>query len=350
MRPRIGYVWGGRLNSKMAAAIEAGERPRPEYTLFLKRNDARLLTFDAADASRLPLVRRVLKRNPYWGLPATALAARREFDAFLTTGDDVGLRLALLARARGARTPIFIISHGSYCGSRKLLPVMSALRGASNVHFFPVTETLRRTWIDRFGVPASRVHNTGYATDTEFFRPVDPAPTPAIVSAGMTNRDYRTLVRATAGLDAPIRIAADSAWFPQQLDIEGDELPVNYDVRRYDYPSLRHLYASASVVVVSVYPARHTAGITVITEAMAMGKPVIATRTEGSSDYVIEGETGYYIEPGDAAGMRARIDHLLANPDQAAAMGRRARALVERIASIESYCQRMEDTIQSVLR
>jgi glycosyltransferase involved in cell wall biosynthesis len=350
MTPRIGYVWGGRPSAKVAAAIEAGVRPRPEYSLFLERNDARLLTFDDADRHRPPLVDRLVKRYPYWGLPLAALAKRHAFDAFLTTGDDVGLRLALLARARGARTPIFIISHGSYCGSRKLQPIMAMLRGASNVHFFPVAETLRRTWIDRFGVPASRVHNTGYATDTDFFRPVDPAPTPAIVSAGMTNRDYRTLVKATAHLDVPIKIAADSAWFPQQLDIEGDALPANYDVRSYDYLSLRDLYASASVVVVSVYPARHTAGITVITEAMAMGKPVIATRTEGSSDYVIEGETGYYVEPGDAVGMRARIDHLLANPDQAAEMGRRARALVERTASIESYCRRMEDAIQANLR
>lgn len=63
----------------------------------------------------------------------------------------------------------------------------------------------------------------------------------------------------------------------------------------------------------------------VIVEAMAAGKPVIASRTGGIPDLVREGETGRLVEPCDAKELAAAISDLLENPEQGETMGREGR-------------------------
>jgi glycosyltransferase involved in cell wall biosynthesis len=56
-------------------------------------------------------------------------------------------------------------------------------------------------------------------------------------------------------------------------------------------------------------------GYAVIVEAMAMGKAVIATRTQAPSDLIEDGVSGIYVPPGDVAAMRREIEKLLSNPN-----------------------------------
>ena len=53
------------------------------------------------------------------------------------------------------------------------------------------------------------------------------------------------------------------------------------------------------------------AGVTSITEAMAMGKAVIVTRTKGQVDVIHDGVEGLYVPPADPAALREAIVHLL---------------------------------------
>lgn len=69
----------------------------------------------------------------------------------------------------------------------------------------------------------------------------------------------------------------------------------------------------------------------VFTEANAYGKPVVAGRSGGTDDAVVDGETGHLVEPDDPDAVAAAILKLLNNPETAAAMGdagrRRSEAL-----------------------
>ena len=82
---------------------------------------------------------------------------------------------------------------------------------------------------------------------------------------------------------------------------------------------------------------------TVAIEAMAAGRPVIASRIGGLVDLVDDGTTGTLVAPGDATALAAAVRATVADPGRAEAMGRagrersalfRASAVVRRIEEI----------------
>ncbi len=60
----------------------------------------------------------------------------------------------------------------------------------------------------------------------------------------------------------------------------------------------------------------------VVLEAMAAGRPVVATRVGGVPELVADGDSGYLIEPGDVRGFAEAVSRLLAEPDLARRLGR----------------------------
>jgi glycosyltransferase involved in cell wall biosynthesis len=81
----------------------------------------------------------------------------------------------------------------------------------------------------------------------------------------------------------------------------------------------------------------------VVIEAMAAGRPVIASRIGGITDIVLHGETGLLVSPGDVEGLEQAIALLLANPEMRDQMGKaaerrgaefRASAVVPRIEQV----------------
>lgn len=72
----------------------------------------------------------------------------------------------------------------------------------------------------------------------------------------------------------------------------------------------------------------------VIMEAMAAGKPVIATDVGGNAELVVDGETGLLVPPRDPEALAAACRKLLQDPETARMMGARGRQrIVERFSS-----------------
>ena len=80
----------------------------------------------------------------------------------------------------------------------------------------------------------------------------------------------------------------------------------------------------------------------VVAEAMAAGKPVIATRHGGPTEMVVEGETGFLIPPNDAHALASAIKNLLAHPEEAAKLGKAARRRFLEHFEMREYVQRIE--------
>ncbi len=77
-----------------------------------------------------------------------------------------------------------------------------------------------------------------------------------------------------------------------------------------------------------------------IVEAMALGKPVVATKVGGTPDAVIHGETGLLCEPADPQGLAACIRELLVSPDMRMRMGESARRRAVDMFSVSRMAER----------
>lgn len=80
----------------------------------------------------------------------------------------------------------------------------------------------------------------------------------------------------------------------------------------------RRLYEHADIVVIPSYS--ETLSIVAL-EAMAAGLPVLAARTAGPKQLVLENETGYLFEAGDLQTFAAKLTELVQNPARRQQMG-----------------------------
>lgn len=75
----------------------------------------------------------------------------------------------------------------------------------------------------------------------------------------------------------------------------------------------------------------------VVLEAMAAGRPVVATAVGGIPEVVEDGVTGLLVPPGDVKGLSERLLRILSSPEEAEAMGGRARERVRAVFSPSAY-------------
>jgi glycosyltransferase involved in cell wall biosynthesis len=78
-------------------------------------------------------------------------------------------------------------------------------------------------------------------------------------------------------------------------------------------------------------------------ETMAMGRPIVASRTGGTPEIVRDGVTGLLFQPGDAADLAGRVTRVLSDRAFADALGCAGRLLVEREFSADRHLREMGD-------
>ncbi|HWE60812.1 MAG TPA: glycosyltransferase family 4 protein [Chloroflexota bacterium] len=103
---------------------------------------------------------------------------------------------------------------------------------------------------------------------------------------------------------------------------------------------------SALGVVPSIWP---DPSPQVIMEAMAAGKPLIASHTGGIPDLVRDGETGVLVPPGDANALSRAIEELLRDPLRRARMGKAAQREAQRFLA-SAVTARIEAIYAEVVR
>jgi glycosyltransferase involved in cell wall biosynthesis len=81
----------------------------------------------------------------------------------------------------------------------------------------------------------------------------------------------------------------------------------------------------------------------VVMEAMATGRPVVATDVGGSRELIREGVDGRLVPPGDSGRLAERIFEILSSPDRGRSMGREGQRRVGTEFSVEAMVRRFED-------
>jgi len=135
-------------------------------------------------------------------------------------------------------------------------------------------------------------------------------------------RDAALIVAGVGPLDQAMHRRAADRGVADRLHILG---------WRDDVIALMHLGD------VLVLPSTYREGLpTVLMEAGAAGKPVIAYRNRGSNDIIVDGQTGYLTPPHDVAALTAAVDRVLTDPELARRLGAAGR---QRVTSTFSYAQ-----------
>ncbi|OGG40612.1 hypothetical protein A2118_02040 [Candidatus Kaiserbacteria bacterium GWA2_50_9] len=165
----------------------------------------------------------------------------------------------------------------------------------------------------QLGIAREHLVFVPFGIDAQFFQPAsEPHEENLIVSVGRdAGRDYKTLFRAAEHTKHSFVVVASKRNIP--LDIS---TPSNISVL-YDQPltEVRDLYAHAWLVVVpskdaSVSDGSDCSGQTVILDALAAGKAVIATRRSWIADYFVPGQDLVVIEPNDSEALARAINEL----------------------------------------
>ena len=87
----------------------------------------------------------------------------------------------------------------------------------------------------------------------------------------------------------------------------------------------------------------------VIIEAMAMEKPVVATKAGGVPELVIDGETGILVKPADSEGLASAILRLLEDPQRSKEMGNSGLKRVMEYFGIDRHVRDIEKIYEPLL-
>ncbi|MEX2346721.1 MAG: glycosyltransferase family 4 protein [Balneolaceae bacterium] len=282
-----------------------------------------------------------------------AVLLRKKYDVIFSQTERTSLILALVMKYLRINIPhVMVVSRITSMYKNKSKKKMWMLKhGQSKITRILIWSSVQRNIaIQQLGIPPEKIKLLKRGTDQKFWSPI-PSPTDTICSVGMEMRDYPTLVEALRPLDIPCHIAVSSVrgelFDTVQRVYEMDKIPDHISVGRKGYIDLRELYARSRFVVVPLLPTDSDNGLTSILEAMAMGKAVICTRSQGQVDVIQEGVTGIFVPQGDPEALRHEITKLWNDPERAAEMGKAARKYVEEHHSLEQFSNSIQREVRN---
>lgn len=241
---------------------------------------------------------------------------RKDFDLVVISGGKAGVFFSLLQSLLPFRkTPTLMLDCLWYRAKNPLKRILKR----TQIRLMNQSVRLFLVWAKReieaysseFGIPQEKLKFFPYHTTCEVYDcTVEKGD--YLFSGGNWNRDYKTLVEATRGLNLRVVIATNN-----RLLLDGIDLPENVKViSATDYQFYDLLAKSKMVVVPMAKGFLHSGGQQTFLNAMFWGKPVIVTDPEGANDYIEDKKTGMLVNPGEVGALRDAISYILENPEQ----------------------------------
>ncbi len=290
----------------------------------------------------------------YGGDFETVLASLRRANragVVLSTVDTVGIPLMLLNRAGRVRPPLVYTAIGlperlARLRSERMRRLYArALASSAAVLAYSEHEAEElRGWMGTYG-ESTNVEFVPFGVDEHAFAPSTGQAAVDVVSVGADpHRDVELFLRvATAMPNRTFRLVstADRARslgaLPANLEVEVD-IPFNAMQRR-----LREARAVALPVLENSY----SGATTVLLQAMALGKPVVVTRTKAiATGYgLVDGENCRLVSSGDDELFERAVKEVLRDEWRGRALGAGARRAVEDGLTWTRYVDRIEQVL-----
>lgn len=223
------------------------------------------------------------------------------------------------------------VRHGCYRGSRvgsAVVAAMIAYHRRSGTwqnkvsRFIALTEFARDKLVSA-GLPADRVRIKPNFVPDPLRGEGLPAPGDYALFVGRLSveKGVETLLQAWREIDMPLRILGDG---PLREELErAAHLNVSFLGHRDRSEVFRQIAGAAFLVVPSIW---YEGFPMAVVEAMALGKPILASAIGGLQEIVEERSEGLHFRPGDPADLQRAVHQVRTEPALLAQMGARARA------------------------
>ncbi|HUL44376.1 MAG TPA: glycosyltransferase family 4 protein [Bacteroidota bacterium] len=299
-----------------------------------------------------------MKRLVYAVLPVEAARVlegflrRKRYDALISWGERFAILMGLLLKYTGRRTPHVALV---YWISK---PKQSYLlkKASSHIDRIITWSSVQRNYaLERLHLPPSKVVYVPYGIDQQFWRPMTSTQSPIVSAVGEEMRDYETLIRAMEPVNIPCRIVAKTVRIIGQYGSEWRPIekygpfPPHITVGTAPFKELREIYARSRFVVLPLLPSETSSGLTVLLEAMSMGKAIICTRSNAQVDVIVEGKTGLFVKGGDPSALREAIETLWKDPARAEEMGREGRKYIEAHHTLDAFVGSVRSIVEELI-
>ncbi len=186
-----------------------------------------------------------------------------------------------------------------------------------------------------------------FGVDLGFFKPYQLPEKRQVMAVGLDpDRDWGTLIEACKGLDVKVVLVTRANRVEKYLP-----LPAQFEVRQFSAQELVEEYDKSAVVVIPLDTSRGTnnaMGCSTLFEGLALGKPVVVTRTRTTESYIQDGENGLLVGEKSVEEMRQAIKKLLENALLRKKMGENARAYALKNLDPEKCAEKLAEFFKKI--
>ena len=236
--------------------------------------------------------------------------------------------------------------------SHRVVPVSNAVKNALSPFVAPMKIRVIHNGIEAPSLHTQPVHDPPDAALSQ----AENNRTPKISSIGrvVLAKGYDVLIDAAAMVVKAYPRARFSVFGPfsdkllyKQLLRRADRLNLAANLHFEGHTDLvkDELHATDLLVVSS----REEGFPRVVLEAMSAGKPVVSTRCGGPEDSIVDGETGYLVQPNNPRALADAILKVLKDPEHARQMGLKGQERVRQHFDARHITQQYEALYREVL-
>ncbi len=193
-----------------------------------------------------------------------------------------------------------------------------------------------------------------WGADLSFYENVKELKTsdyvPYAVCAGTADRDYDMLIKAFENIPLCLKIYCTPNTIPN-----ADRLPPNVivDTTWVPYDQLLQAYANAEFIIIplkeEIKNKGNTYGLTVLLDALAVGKPVLMTHHSFLDIDLEEEKIGLWVKENTSLGWESKLKQMISPETDLSQMGKTAKNLHIEKYNIDYFAQQMASLFKTVL-
>jgi len=278
---------------------------------------------DIIDIQAHNKLHRIEKKIKFYILQAIfAFKKARRYDVVISHGAQSGLVYALLSRFRKKKyRPLhIIIDIGAMNGGRdnklETFVIKLALKSHPAIIYHSSVQQSYYETVYKGLIKQSMF--IPFGVSTEEFYSVGISKADYVLSFGYGKRDYQTLLSAWKDINTSTKL-----FIIGDTSIESADNIVSFP--KSSVSILKQYIAESLFVVIPLPVFNYSYGQMSFLQSMAMGKPVIVTKTPSSIDYLQNLQGAFLVNPYDKADMKNKIEYLLSNKNQLDILGKKAR-------------------------